>query len=82
MNTKSRGIDEKVPLENLCPTAVSRPCPFYVPSLTHGDKGKPYGREESDSLLGRCMAATDTPCAAFYRELLDAYPDAKVILTV
>ncbi|USW54959.1 hypothetical protein Slin15195_G082780 [Septoria linicola] len=28
------------------------------------------------------MAVTDIPCVIFYRELLAAYPDAKVILTV
>jgi hypothetical protein len=28
------------------------------------------------------MAVTDSPCAFFYEELLKAYPDAKVILTV
>lgn len=45
-------------------------------------KGKPFQREDWDQLLGHCQAVTDTPCAVFYRELLDAYPDAKVILTV
>jgi hypothetical protein len=47
----------------------------------HG-KGKPFGREEFDQLLGHCMAVTDTPCFVFDEELLEAYPDAKVILTV
>ena len=63
----------------------------------HG-KGKPYGRKEFDSLLGHCMvgthpsqlrnrlipgkAVTDTPCIMFYKELIEAYPEAKVILTV
>lgn len=46
------------------------------------DQGKPYGRKEWDALLGHCMAVTDTPCFMFYRELLETYPDAKVILTV
>lgn len=44
--------------------------------------GKPYGKGEWDALLGHCQAVTDTPCTIFYRELLEAYPDAKVILTV
>ena len=43
--------------------------------------GKPYGKPEWDALLGHCQAATDTPCVIFYKELLLAYPDAKVILT-
>ncbi|KAF2210307.1 hypothetical protein CERZMDRAFT_113265 [Cercospora zeae-maydis SCOH1-5] len=43
--------------------------------------GKPFGREQWDQLLGHCMAITDTPCIIFWRELLEAYPEAKVILT-
>ena len=45
-------------------------------------KGKPYTRKEWDRLLGHCQAISDTPCVVFYKELLEAYPDAKVILTV
>ena len=43
--------------------------------------GQPYGKEQWDALLGHCQAVTDTPCVIFYKELLAAYPDAKVILT-
>lgn len=43
--------------------------------------GKPYGKEQFDALLGHCQAVTDNPCVIFYKELLAAYPDAKVILT-
>lgn len=43
--------------------------------------GTPYGKKEWDALLGHCQAVTDTPCVVFYKELLAAYPDAKVILT-
>lgn len=43
--------------------------------------GKPYGKEQWDALLGHCQAVTDNPCVIFYKELLAAYPDAKVILT-
>ena len=43
--------------------------------------GKPYGKEQWDALLGHCQAVTDNPCVIFYKELLEAYPDAKVILT-
>ena len=43
--------------------------------------GKPYGKEQWDALLGHCQAVTDTPCVIFYKELLAAYPNAKVILT-
>lgn len=44
-------------------------------------KGKPYTRKEWDSLLGHCRAVSDLPCVAFSHELIEAYPDAKVILT-
>ena len=44
--------------------------------------GRPFQRQDWDQLLGHCQAVTDTPCAVFYRELLDAYPEAKVVLTV
>ena len=35
-----------------------------------------------DPLLGNCRAITDMPAALFSRELMEAYPDAKVILNV
>ena len=43
-------------------------------------QGKPYGRAEFDALLGTCAAVTDMPCAAFWEELIVAYPEAKIIL--
>lgn len=44
-------------------------------------KGKPFTREDWDKLLGHCQAVTDTPCVVFYKELLETYPEAKVIVT-
>ncbi|KAJ9666163.1 hypothetical protein H2201_003842 [Coniosporium apollinis] len=44
------------------------------------NKGKPYAREDWDDLLGHCAATTDSPCALFWEELLESYPEAKVIL--
>ncbi|KAJ7334164.1 hypothetical protein DFH08DRAFT_916313 [Mycena albidolilacea] len=44
-------------------------------------KGKPYGREEWDQLLGQCQAVTDLPAILFSEELIAAYPEAKVVLT-
>ena len=35
-----------------------------------------------DSLFAGYQSTTDWPAASFYRELADAYPDSKVILTV
>lgn len=46
----------------------------------YGKKPKPITREDFDLLLGDCMAVTDMPCMAFWPELMDAYPDAKVLL--
>lgn len=44
-------------------------------------KGKPYGREEFDKLLGHCQGVSDIPAILFAKELIEAYPEAKVILT-
>lgn len=38
-------------------------------------QGKRFGREEFDALLGTCEAVTDGPCALFWEELMDAYPE-------
>lgn len=43
--------------------------------------GEPYERKHWDALLGHCQAITDTPSVIFYKELLAAYPEAKVVLT-
>jgi hypothetical protein len=37
-------------------------------------------RAEFDALLGHCAAVGDIPCIFFARELLEVYPEAKVIL--
>lgn len=37
-------------------------------------------REELDQVLGHCGAVTDTPCAVLWRDLVAAYPEAKVVL--
>ncbi|MCJ1357618.1 MAG: hypothetical protein MMC33_007614 [Icmadophila ericetorum] len=44
--------------------------------------GKPFTKENWDQLLGHCQAVTDVPAACFGPELIAAYPDAKVILTL
>ncbi|KAL2007652.1 hypothetical protein VTN00DRAFT_7634 [Thermoascus crustaceus] len=43
-------------------------------------KGKRYGREEWDKLVGEFGALSDTPVLAFAEDLVEAYPEAKVIL--
>lgn len=40
-----------------------------------------FGKEEWDQLLGHCRAVSDLPCVLFSKELIETYPDAKVILT-
>ncbi|KAK8162914.1 P-loop containing nucleoside triphosphate hydrolase protein [Phyllosticta citrichinensis] len=40
-----------------------------------------FGREEWDQLLGHCQSVCDWPAIAFVKELVEAYPEAKVILT-
>jgi hypothetical protein len=39
-----------------------------------------FGREDWDQLLGHCQAICDWPAVAFAKELIEAYPDAKVVL--
>ena len=41
----------------------------------------PYGKEEFDKLLGEYDVVTDLPSCVCAKELVDAYPEAKVILT-
>jgi hypothetical protein len=41
----------------------------------------PYGRDEFDALLGDYDAVADLPVALFKKELIEAYPEAKVIVT-
>lgn len=39
-----------------------------------------FGREQWDQLLGHCQAVCDWPAVAFAKELIEAYPDAKIVL--
>ncbi|KAJ4420400.1 hypothetical protein N0V82_004389 [Gnomoniopsis sp. IMI 355080] len=41
---------------------------------------KPFGRQEWDNLLGEYRATTDSPGCFFSVELMEAYPEAKVVL--
>ncbi|RDW92234.1 hypothetical protein BP5796_01628 [Coleophoma crateriformis] len=45
------------------------------------DNGPAFTRKDWDQLLGHCMAVCDWPAVAFAEELIEAYPEAKVILT-
>lgn len=43
--------------------------------------GKKFTRKDWDKLLGNCQAVCDWPAIAFAKELIEAYPEAKVVLT-
>ncbi|KAL2353455.1 hypothetical protein BJ546DRAFT_123881 [Cryomyces antarcticus] len=45
-------------------------------------QGKPFGRAEFDKLLGHCQAVTDMPACCFGPELIETYPEARVILAL
>ena len=44
-------------------------------------QGRKFTREDWDQLLGDAQAVCDWPSIAFARELIEAYPEAKVVLT-
>lgn len=44
------------------------------------DRPSPFGRKEFDQLLGEYEIASDIPSIVFAQELIDAYPEAKVII--
>lgn len=57
-------------------------CLMWQDALTAKYDGKgSFGVEEWDALLGHCQAVCDWPAVAFAKELIEAYPTAKVILT-
>ena len=53
--------------------------PEHVPAWDAAARGQPV---DWDDLFRGYRATVDWPACNFYRELLDRYPDAKVILTV
>lgn len=56
---------------------------MWMDALTakYDKKGKPFTREDWDQLLGHAQAVCDWPAIAFAKELIEAYPEAKVVLT-
>lgn len=59
--------------------------PAYVAKLNAAidakyHNGKSFTRADWDELLGHCAATTDAPLCLFWRELIEAYPEAKVVL--
>ena len=55
---------------------------MWMEALDFKYKGKGHfdWKRDFDKLLSECGAVTDTPCVCFWKELLEAYPDAKVVL--
>jgi hypothetical protein len=57
-------------------------CLMWSDALASKYDGKgTFGREQWDQLLGHCQAVCDWPAVAFAKELIEAYPDAKVLVT-
>ncbi|KAM3445878.1 hypothetical protein NHJ13734_000055 [Beauveria thailandica] len=57
-------------------------CKLWYDLLKKKEAGRRVTREDLDRILGDCQAVLDMPAAYFAEELIEAYPDAKIILTV
>ncbi|OAK99689.1 hypothetical protein IQ06DRAFT_294121 [Phaeosphaeriaceae sp. SRC1lsM3a] len=57
--------------------------PYWTEAISayHYRTCKPYGRAEYDKLLGDYDVACNLPGTFVWKDLIDAYPDAKIILT-
>ncbi|TKA64503.1 hypothetical protein B0A55_13652 [Friedmanniomyces simplex] len=56
-------------------------CDMWLQLMNAKYEGKgTYGKEDFDKLLGHCGAVTDMPCHLFAEELIEWYPEAKVVL--
>jgi Sulfotransferase domain len=76
-------LTQKVALEML----GFGPCYHMVNVLGNLDAASRWrealeGRDGWDDIFGNFQATVDWPGAFFYRELMEAYPDAKVLLSV
>ncbi|HUB76712.1 MAG TPA: sulfotransferase [Solirubrobacteraceae bacterium] len=64
------------------------PCQHMRDVLGNLEQGLPpweraaAGDPDWDAIFGGCRAAVDFPAARFYRELIEHYPQAKVLLSV
>ncbi|KAL2827229.1 hypothetical protein BDW59DRAFT_160517 [Aspergillus cavernicola] len=47
----------------------------------YNGKGRPFSGVDFDKMLWRYDAVTDFPCVLFVEELMNAYPDAQIILS-
>ena len=77
-------LSQKVALEML----GFGPCYHMVNVLTdlplpeHWERGDGRGPADWDAIFGEHESTVDWPGSFFYRELADAYPEAKVVLSV
>lgn len=58
-------------------------CDMWVEAINakyHGDTSVTLDRDFWDKLLGHVAAVTDTPANMFAKELIESYPEAKVVL--
>lgn len=56
-------------------------CDMWIEAFNAKYKGRrSFQKEQFDQLLGHCAAITDGPCIAFWKELVEAYPEAKIVL--
>ncbi|KAG9552333.1 hypothetical protein KCU71_g9721, partial [Aureobasidium melanogenum] len=60
---------------------ASRDLPIACEALDARDSERPFGREEFDKWIGDFDAVCDVPMNLLVKELLGAYPEAKVVLT-
>lgn len=78
---KNLGFDD---CYHMMSASVENPpdCLMWSDALAAKYDGKgQFGREQWDQLTGHCQAICDWPAVAFAKELIKAYPEAKVIIT-
>ena len=82
MALKQLGFDD---CYHMMSASVENPpdCLMWLDALAakYDKNGTVFSREQWDQLLGHCQAVCDWPAVAFAEELIQAYPDAKVITT-
>ncbi|KAI0170987.1 hypothetical protein BJ166DRAFT_517482 [Pestalotiopsis sp. NC0098] len=60
--------------------ADARDCVNWVQLWSLKQAGKPIKRADFDRVIGHCEAVTDAPACMFAEELMEAYPEAKIII--
>lgn len=66
--TTENPLDGQIWLEAQCPSV-------------NKTSGRSFSQQDFDQVLGHCQALADFPATAFSEELMELYPNAKVILT-